>query len=125
MRRYAARNIEKSIATRCRSYPESGAETSPYKHAINSPLVDATQANSPTEIAAGTHEQTNAIGLQRLARGEVTLTPVEMQVGDVMIRAVRGLHRGTPNTTHEPRPMVVIGYSGAGCSARSLLNSTA
>jgi len=29
----------------------------------------------------------------------------------VMIRDVRGLHRGTPNRTQEPRPMVVIGYS--------------
>jgi hypothetical protein len=27
-----------------------------------------------------------------------------------MIRDVRGLHRGTPNRTHTPRPMVVIGY---------------
>jgi len=24
---------------------------------------------------------------------------------------VRGLHRGTPNRTREPRPMVVLGYS--------------
>jgi hypothetical protein len=28
-----------------------------------------------------------------------------------MIRDVRGLHRGTPNRTATPRPMVVIGYS--------------
>jgi hypothetical protein len=28
-----------------------------------------------------------------------------------MVRDVRGLHRGTPNRTQEPRPMVVIGYS--------------
>lgn len=28
-----------------------------------------------------------------------------------MVRDVRGLHRGTPNCTKEPRPMVVIGYS--------------
>jgi hypothetical protein len=34
-----------------------------------------------------------------------------MQLGDVMIRDVRGLHRGTPNRTQTPRPMVVIGYS--------------
>jgi hypothetical protein len=34
-----------------------------------------------------------------------------MELGDVMIRDVRALHRGTPNTTDEPRPMVVIGYS--------------
>jgi hypothetical protein len=28
-----------------------------------------------------------------------------------MIRDVRGLHRGTPNKTDIPRPMIVIGYS--------------
>lgn len=34
-----------------------------------------------------------------------------MQLGDLMIRDVRGLHRGTPNPTQTPRPIVVIGYS--------------
>jgi hypothetical protein len=34
-----------------------------------------------------------------------------MRLGDVMLRDVRGLHRGTPNLTGTPRPMVVIGYS--------------
>ena len=32
-------------------------------------------------------------------------------MGDVMIRDVRAVHRGTPNYTDEPRPMVVLGYS--------------
>jgi ectoine hydroxylase-related dioxygenase (phytanoyl-CoA dioxygenase family) len=34
-----------------------------------------------------------------------------MELGDVMIRDVRALHRGTPNRTALPRPMAVIGYS--------------
>jgi hypothetical protein len=34
-----------------------------------------------------------------------------MARGDVMIRDVRHIHRGTPNRTAVPRPMVVIGYS--------------
>jgi ectoine hydroxylase-related dioxygenase (phytanoyl-CoA dioxygenase family) len=34
-----------------------------------------------------------------------------MRMGDVMIRDVRAVHRGTPNRTDQPRPMVVIGYS--------------
>ncbi|MCA1633861.1 MAG: phytanoyl-CoA dioxygenase, partial [Acidobacteria bacterium] len=34
-----------------------------------------------------------------------------MRLGDVLVRDVRGLHRGTPNRTREPRPMVVLGYS--------------
>ena len=49
--------------------------------------------------------------LHRLQRGEVALEPITMKLGDVIIRDVRGLHRGTPNYTAEPRPMVVLGYS--------------
>ncbi len=94
-------------------FPELGAETPPYQLAINFPLVDVTLANGPTEIAAGTQSAPKEDGLRKLAAGEVELRPVEMHVGDVMVRDVRGLHRGTPNTTDEPRPMVVIGYSRA------------
>jgi hypothetical protein len=50
-------------------------------------------------------------GLRLLEHGELTLEPITLKLGDVMIRDVRGLHRGTPNRTDEPRPMVVIGYS--------------
>ncbi|SAL43212.1 hypothetical protein AWB69_04370 [Caballeronia udeis] len=34
-----------------------------------------------------------------------------LEPGDVMIRDVRSLHRGTPNLADTSRPMVVIGYS--------------
>ncbi|HET9161776.1 MAG TPA: phytanoyl-CoA dioxygenase, partial [Caulobacteraceae bacterium] len=37
--------------------------------------------------------------------------PCYMNRGDVMIRDVRHIHRGTPNASDVPRPMVVIGYS--------------
>lgn len=50
-------------------------------------------------------------GMGRIARGEVPLVKAYMARGDVMIRDVRHIHRGTPNTTAVPRPMVVIGYS--------------
>ncbi len=92
-------------------FPELDSETPAYQLAINFPLVDVTAENGPTEIAAGTQSAPKQYGLDRLARGEVSLAPVEMSVGDVMIRDVRGLHRGTPNRTQEPRPMVVVGYS--------------
>lgn len=39
------------------------------------------------------------------------LEPVHTQMGDVVIRDVRGLHRGTPNNSATPRPMGVLGYS--------------
>jgi hypothetical protein len=49
--------------------------------------------------------------LALIESGARELEPICLAAGDVMIRDVRGLHRGTPNTTDEPRPMVVIGYS--------------
>ncbi|GJD20763.1 hypothetical protein RIVM261_057190 [Rivularia sp. IAM M-261] len=79
--------------------------------AINFPLVDVTLDNGPIEIARGTHMMSKEEGLRRINSGEIELEPITMQLGDVMIRDVRGLHRGTPNRTEIPRPMVVIGYS--------------
>jgi ectoine hydroxylase-related dioxygenase (phytanoyl-CoA dioxygenase family) len=92
-------------------FPETGQETPMYQLAVNFPLVDVTLENGPFEVARGTHMMSKAEGLRRLAAGEVQLEPITMQLGDVMIRDVRGLHRGTPNRTGIPRPMVVIGYN--------------
>jgi ectoine hydroxylase-related dioxygenase (phytanoyl-CoA dioxygenase family) len=92
-------------------FPESGAETPPYQLAVNFPLVDVTAENGPMEYAAGTHMTSKADGMRRVASGEAPLLPVYMARGDVMIRDVRHIHRGTPNRTAIPRPMVVIGYS--------------
>lgn len=92
-------------------FPEWGRETPPFQLAVNFPLVDVTMENGPIEIARGTHMIPKAEALQRIERGEIALEPVPMKLGDVMIRDVRHLHRGTPNRTSEPRPMVVLGYS--------------
>lgn len=92
-------------------FPETGQETPPYQLAVNFPLVDITLENGPMEITRGTHMMSKEEGLRRMESGEIKLEPVTMRVGDVMIRDVRGLHRGTPNHTSIPRPMVVIGYS--------------
>jgi hypothetical protein len=54
---------------------------------------------------------TRAEAFARLESGQVKLERFPMQLGDVMVRDVRGLHRGTPNYSGVPRPMVVIGYS--------------
>jgi ectoine hydroxylase-related dioxygenase (phytanoyl-CoA dioxygenase family) len=92
-------------------FPETGQETPPFQLAVNFPLVDVKIENGPFEVARGTHLMSKAEGLRRIASGEIKLEPITMRLGDVMIRDVRGLHRGTPNRTSEPRPMVVIGYS--------------
>ncbi len=92
-------------------FPETGIETPPFQIAVNFPLVDVTLENGPFETTRGTHMISKEEGLRRMESGEIKLEPITMQLGDVMIRDVRGLHRGTPNHTQTPRPMVVIGYS--------------
>jgi ectoine hydroxylase-related dioxygenase (phytanoyl-CoA dioxygenase family) len=92
-------------------FPETGQESPPFQLAVNFPLVDVTTENGPLEVARGTHMMTKEEGLRRLESGDVRLEPITMQLGDLIIRDVRGLHRGTPNYTVVPRPMVVIGYS--------------
>ena len=92
-------------------FPETDLQTPPFQLAVNFPLVDVTPENGPFEVARGTHMLPKAEGMRRLEAGEVQLEPITLKLGDVMIRDVRGLHRGTPNQTNEPRPMVVIGYS--------------
>lgn len=92
-------------------FPESGAETPPYQLAVNFPLVDVTAQNGPMEYAPGTHMTSKAEGMRRIEAGETPLVAACMARGDVMIRDVRHIHRGTPNRSAIPRPMVVIGYS--------------
>jgi ectoine hydroxylase-related dioxygenase (phytanoyl-CoA dioxygenase family) len=92
-------------------FPETGKETPPYQLAVNFPLVDVTLENGPFEVARGTHMLSKAEGLEMIESGQVKIEPICLKRGDVMIRDVRHLHRGTPNHTSTPRPMVVIGYS--------------
>ena len=92
-------------------FPETGVETPPYQLAVNFPLVDVTLDNGPMEMAEGTHMLSKSEGMRRVEAGEAPLRPVLLNRGDVMIRDVRHLHRGTPNPSDTPRPMVVIGYS--------------
>ena len=92
-------------------FPETGEETPAYQLAVNFPLVDVTADNGPMEYAPGTHMLSKAEGLRRIETGEVALRQCLMSRGDVLIRDVRHIHRGTPNPHPVPRPMVVIGYS--------------
>ena len=86
--------------------------------AVNVPVVDATPENGSTEIWPGTHlDTTRAIG-----DGDIKLLPeVEerhraaceplqprVPVGSVLIRDMRLWHRGMPNRTDQPRPMIAM-----------------
>ena len=90
---------------------EPAIEPPSYQLAVNFPLCPVTLDNGPLETTRGTHRMTRDAAFAALARGDVALEPITMDIGDVMIRDVRLLHRGTPNLTGVPRPMVVLGYS--------------
>jgi len=93
-------------------FPETGSNDTPsFQLAVNFPLVDVTEAHGPLETTYGSHRMLKADVLNRLAQGEIQVHRETMALGDVIIRDVRAVHRGTPNVTDEPRPMVVIGYS--------------
>lgn len=86
-------------------------ETPSFQLAVNFPLCDVTLENGPFETTLGTHRMDAEVAMEQHLAGNAPLRPIPMQLGDVMIRDVRALHRGTPNQTDVPRPMVVIGYS--------------
>lgn len=81
-----------------------------YALAVNFPLVEVTAENGPFEMARGTHLLPRTVGLAKIASGEIPLESFYLQPGDVMIRSPLALHRGTPNRTDRPRPMIVMGY---------------
>jgi len=81
-----------------------------YALAVNFPLVEVMKDRGPFEMARGTHRMPKAEGLERLRRGEIAMERFLMDPGDVMIRTPLALHRGTPNYTDTPRPMIVMGY---------------
>lgn len=81
-----------------------------YALAVNFPLVDVTEENGAFQMARGTHVIPREEGLAKVASGEIPMESFPMKLGDAMIRTPLALHRGTPNRTDRPRPMVVLGY---------------
>ncbi|QFS49147.1 phytanoyl-CoA dioxygenase family protein [Nostoc sphaeroides] len=82
-----------------------------YALAVNFPLVEVTAENGPFQMARGTHLLPREEGLRKIATGEIPMESFYMQLGDAMIRTPLALHRGSPNRTNQPRPMVVMGYA--------------
>ena len=81
-----------------------------YALAVNFPLVEVTPENGPFQMARGTHVLPRNVGLAKVESGEIPMESFLMQPGDVAIRTPLALHRGSPNRTSAPRPMVVMGY---------------
>jgi ectoine hydroxylase-related dioxygenase (phytanoyl-CoA dioxygenase family) len=89
--------------------------TPTYTVVVNVPLVDVTEENGPMEIWPITHLLPGDL---RLTKDELERLAMRMpsirwlpRAGDVLIRDLRMWHRGTPNNSNAPRPMLAIGYS--------------
>lgn len=81
-----------------------------YALAVNFPLVEVTEENGPFQMARGTHVMPREEALVKIQAGEIPMESFYMKPGDVMIRSPLALHRGSPNQTPQPRPMIVLGY---------------
>jgi ectoine hydroxylase-related dioxygenase (phytanoyl-CoA dioxygenase family) len=87
-------------------------ETPAYQLALNFPLCDVPDDSwGPLQISKRTHLLPSYEQNALIESNSVDLDTLYMKKGDAIIRDVRGLHRGTPNTCGTPRPMVVVGYS--------------
>ena len=100
---------------------------------VNLPLVDIGPDNGPLEISDKTHLIPIEMALPQIESGEISHQALFMNVGDVLIRDPRCVHRGTPNQTDTPRPVAVIVFERSWCCyisrrqdntmSRSLYNS--
>jgi len=82
----------------------------PYMLIVSFGLLDIKQRNGAIEIAAGTHKLERERANCLVGSGTISLQPVELRKGDVLIRHPWALHRGTPNFTETPRTLVTIRY---------------
>ena len=92
--------------------------TPAYGLVVNVPVVDTPPENGSTELWPGTHlDTTRAIGdgdiklapeTEARLRAEVGPLQPNVPAGSVLIRDMRLWHRGMPNRTDAPRPMIAM-----------------
>ena len=73
-------------------------------------LARVTRENGPLEVVPGSHRVPREEALRAVDAGGAPVQAVPLDIGDVLIRNPWVLHRGTPNTSGAPRPLVSIRY---------------
>jgi ectoine hydroxylase-related dioxygenase (phytanoyl-CoA dioxygenase family) len=95
-----------------------------FRLTVNIPLVHLNEHNGPIEVWSGTHV---AHGARRFSIERNVLAPEELEhlirqvapqrlllrAGSLLVRDQRLAHRGTPNHTSSPRPMLTLNYGSA------------
>jgi ectoine hydroxylase-related dioxygenase (phytanoyl-CoA dioxygenase family) len=97
-------------------------EAAPPAHAfvVNVPVVDMDEINGSTELWPGTHRDvtmhihlnTLRVPEERLRARRAVVPPIQPRVkaGSILIRDLRLWHRGMPNRSDRPRPMIAMIY---------------
>jgi ectoine hydroxylase-related dioxygenase (phytanoyl-CoA dioxygenase family) len=107
-------------------FPGLPATVPPYMYELNIPLVDFREDNGPVEVWPHTHlipalELSAPDALEQGAPGATTTEvqrfasglgprPVLMPAGSFLLRDPRMWHRGSPNGSDLPRPMLSLAY---------------
>ena len=105
-------------------WPHAPGPTPPQQLTINIPLVDVEIENGALEVWPGTHLDMRSGARPHhdlevpedwldARRAEVPPVPVPLARGSLLIRDGRLWHRGTTNSTTEPRPMIAVVYHAA------------
>jgi ectoine hydroxylase-related dioxygenase (phytanoyl-CoA dioxygenase family) len=81
-----------------------------YMMIVSFGLTKITEENGAIELAPGTHKMLKEEALHAVGNSKIKMLPINMNVGDVLIRHPWTLHRGTPNKTSTPRLLVSIRY---------------
>ena len=75
---------------------------------LNFSLVDVDERSGPLEISAGSHRYPLPAAHQRILDGTAPLERLLMRKGDLLVRDLRTLHRGSPNLSSVDRPNVTL-----------------
>ena len=73
-------------------------------------LVRITAENGALEIVPYTHRMARNESLQQTTSGILAPHTIPLEIGDILLRHPWALHRGMPNNTQTPRPLVTIRY---------------
>ncbi len=81
---------------------------------VNVAVVDTDIANGAIDLLPGTHKKFYKFWRYAAERAYRHTTRIPMKQGDVLIRISNLWHRGMPNLTNAPRPMIALTFGEKG-----------
>jgi ectoine hydroxylase-related dioxygenase (phytanoyl-CoA dioxygenase family) len=89
------------------THDETAEEGAMTRVTYNIPLVEFTWCNGAMEMMPGTHHLPRSFLADPFKDvAHIYPVPLRLRLGDALLRDGNGLHRGTPNLTDAPRPML-------------------